>query len=168
MEKRFCFLRYFPLSFFIPFLVQQSFQLFSKVCIRFWLFLSAALCHTWIYYDNSEQVFSPLQTQLVFLFLKFLMRFRFRLGSCFWCYHGCQKEMPYWRNFQSLLILLINFIQFRELIFVNKFRLINIRFPVYLFRIYCTFYSIFFPLLLSSITIKLYQLHFDNKCVSWK
>ena len=61
---------------------------------------------------------------LVPLSFKFLMCFRFHLLCWFLVLDvpmDARKMIPYWRNFQSWLILLSNFIQFLEFIFVNKF-----------------------------------------------
>ena len=97
LEKQFCFLWYSPLPFFTTFLALESFQLFSKTYFGLWL---VSLC------------------------VKFLMCFRTRL-LC-WSFvldvpMDARKMMPYGRNFQSWLILLIHFIQFLKLIFVDKF-----------------------------------------------
>ena len=77
-----------------------------------------------------------------------------------------RKMMPYWRTFESWLILLIHFIQFLELIFVVKFTL-----PKTLNNdIYSVFIAFFMENFLpfSSITIKLCQLYFKNKYICWE
>ena len=67
------------------------------------------------------------------------------LGFCSWYSHGHQKMIPYWRNFQSL-ILLINFFQFLLLILVNRFTFSSVTLKkCYLSFIYCIFYSILLP-----------------------
>ena len=74
--------------------------------------------------------------------------------------------MPYWRNFQSLLILRINFIQFLELTLVHKFMLSSMTLNNDIYFVVIVFLQYFFlPLLSSSITIKFYQLYFNNKRV---
>ena len=91
------------------------------------------------------------------------MWFRFRLLR--WSFildvpMDARKMMPYWRNFESWLILLIHFIQFLELIFVVKFTL-----PKTLNNdIYSVFIAFFIEHFLpfSSINIKLCQLYFKN------
>ena len=121
---------YISLSqFSLPFLILQSFQLFSKTCLGLWV---------------------------VFRFLKFLICFRVRLLHCSLALDvpiDARRMMPYWHYVQSWLILLINFIQFLELIFVNKFTFSSTTWKKNLFRIYCMFYSIFLPVLLLNFII---------------
>ena len=80
-------------QFSLHFPVQQSFQLFWKVYTALTFFLRCIASHVTHRSgcNNSEQVFSPFQTRLVFLFLKFLMCSRFRLGPCSSWMHRGQK-----------------------------------------------------------------------------
>ena len=74
------------------------------------------------------------------------MCFWFRLCSCSRCSMDARKMMPYWRNFQSLLILLINFIQFLELTLVHKFMLCNMTLNNDIYFVVIVFLQYFFCL----------------------
>ena len=63
-----------------------------------------------------------------------------------------RNMMPYWRNFQSWLKLLINFIQFLELVFVNKFEFSIMTLNIDIYFVFIVFFIVIF-LPLSSITI---------------
>ena len=125
LVKRFCFLWYFPLPFFITFPASRILSL-GLWLLFFFFYCTGSHLTRRSNYDNSEQVFALLQTWLVFLFFQFLIWFRFCLLR--WVlvldvFMDARNIMPYWRNFQSQLILSVNFIQFWELSFVNKFTL---------------------------------------------
>ena len=84
------------------------------------------------------------------------MCLRFRLLHCSLALDvpmDARRMMPYWHYVQSWLILLINFIQFLELIFVNKFTFSSTTWKKISISYLLYFYSNFF----TSITIKLYN-----------
>ena len=121
-ENSFCFPWYFPLPFVITFPCSTIFSIVINCsCLGLWI---------------------------LFLFLKFLMCLGFVCcaGILFLMFQtaDARNMMPYWRNFQSWLKLLINFIQFLELVFVNKIWVFHHDVKYwYLLRIYCVFYSVF-------------------------
>ena len=63
-----------------------------------------------------------------------------------------RNMMPYWRNFESWFKLLINFIQFLELVFVNKFEFSIITLNIDIYLVFIVFF-IAFSLTSSSINI---------------
>ena len=72
-----------------------------------------------------------------------------------------RNMMPYWRNFQSWLKLLINFIQFLELVFVNKFEFSIMTLNIDIYFVFIVFFIVFFAFE-QYYYIKLYQLYFNN------
>ena len=94
LKKCFCLLWCFILSIFISFPYSTIFSIVLKGIYSFDFFLSCTASHLMHRSgcNNSEQVFSPFQTWLVFLFLKLLMCLRFHMGPCSWWMHGRQKD----------------------------------------------------------------------------
>ena len=72
-----------------------------------------------------------------------------------------RNMMAYWRNFQSGLKLLINFIQFLELVFVNKFEFSIMTLNIDIYFVFIVFFIVFFAFE-QYYYIKLYQLYFNN------
>ena len=93
---------------------------------------------------------------MVSLFLKFLMCFGFVCcaGLLLLMFQKADPRnmMPHWRKFQSWLKLLINFIQYLELVFVNKFEFPIMTLNVDIYFVFIVFFIIFF-LPLSSISM---------------
>ena len=110
----------FP-HFSLPFLVLQSFQLLSKTCLGLWLvshFLKVLMCFDFVCCAGL-------------LFLMFQKA-------------DARKMMTFRRNCQSLLILLINFIQFLELVFVNKFAFSSMKLNNDIYFVFIVFFTVFF------------------------
>ena len=72
-----------------------------------------------------------------------------------------RNMMPHWRNFQSWLKLLINFIQFLELVFVNKFEFSIMALNIDIYVVFVVFFIVFFAFE-QYYYIKLYRLYFNN------
>ena len=72
-----------------------------------------------------------------------------------------RNMMPHWRNFQSWSKLLINFIQFLELVFVNKFEFSIMTLNIDIYFVFIVFFIVFFAFE-QYYYIKLYQLYFNN------
>ena len=130
LSNSFCFLWYFPLPFFTIFPCSTTFSIVLNCsCLGLWI---------------------------VTLFLKFLMCFDFVYcaGLLFLMFQkdDARNMMPHWRNFQSWSKLLINFIQFLELVFVNKFEFSIMALNIDIYFVFIVFFIVIF-LPLSSITI---------------
>ena len=108
---------------------------------------------------------SCLGLWIVSLFLKFLMCFGFICcaGLLFLMFQkaDARNMMPHWRNFQSWSKLLINFIQFLELVFVNKFEFSIMTLNIDIYFVFIVFFIVFFAFD-QYYYIKLYQLYFNN------
>ena len=72
-----------------------------------------------------------------------------------------RNMMPHWRNFQSWLKLLISFIQFLELAFVNKFEFFIMTLNIDIYFVFIVFFIVFFCLW-ADYYVKLYQFCFNN------
>ena len=123
-ENSFCFPWYFPLPFVITFPCSTIFSIVINCsCLGLWI---------------------------VSLFLKFLMclGFVFCAGILFLMFQtaDARNMVPYWRNFQSWLKLLINFIQFLELVFVNKFEFSIMMLNIDIYFVFIVFFIVFFCL----------------------
>ena len=123
-ENSFCFPWYFPLPFVITFPCSTIFSIVINCsCLGLWI---------------------------LFLFLKFLMCLGFVCcaGILFLMFQtaDARNMMPYWRNFQSWLKLLINFIQFLELVFVNKFEFSIMMLNIDIYFVFIVFFIVFFCL----------------------
>ena len=118
-ENSFCFLWYFPLPFFTTFPCSTIFS----------IVLNCSCSGLWI----------------VSLFLKFLMCFGCA-GLLFLMFQKAvaRNMMPHWRNFQGWLKLLINFIQYLELVFVNKFEFSIMTLNIDIYFVFIVFFIVLF------------------------
>ena len=73
-----------------------------------------------------------------------------------------RNMMPHWRNFQSWLKFLINFIQYLELVFSNKFEFSIMALNIDTNFVFIVFFIVFFFVFEQYHYIKLYQLYFNN------